>query len=96
MSTQDRHYQIIRKPLITEKATDDMARRNAYCFKVPRDAGKIEIRQAVEKLFEVNVKSVNTLIVPSKRRRRGYSVGSTPRWKKAMVTLAEGQTIEVL
>ncbi len=96
MNALDRFYEIIQKPVITEKATDDMGRRNAYHFRVPADANKIEIRAAVEKLFGVKVTAVNTLHAPRKWRRRGYSVGQTRQWKKAMVTLAEGNTIEIL
>jgi large subunit ribosomal protein L23 len=96
VSTLDRAYHIIKKPVVTEKATDDSAKRNAYHFRVPVDANKVEIRQAIERLFEVKVTSVNTLRVRSKARRRGYSIGATPTWKKAMVCLAEGQTIDVL
>ena len=95
MTSLDRFYQVIQKPVITEKATDDTGKRNAYHFRVPVNANKVEIRQAVEKLFEVKVLSVNTLRAKSKRRRRGYSFGTTPQWKKAMVTLREGETIEV-
>ena len=96
MTDLDRCYQIIKKPVITEKATTDSAIRNAYHFRVPQNANKVEIRQAVERLFDVKVTSVNTLNVSGKFRRRGYSVGRTQSWKKAMVTLAEGQTIDVL
>lgn len=96
MTSLDRFYQIIKKPVITEKATDDSGKRNAYHFRVPLNANKVEIRQAVESLFEVKVTSVNTLNVPTKSRRRGWRKGHTQAWKKAMVTLQEGQTIEVL
>ncbi len=96
MSELTRHYQIVRKPVVTEKATDGSATRNAYTFRVPRDANKVEIRQAVEKLFGVRVRGVNTLRVKGKWRRRGRSVGRTQEWKKAMVLLGEGQTIEIL
>jgi len=96
MSTITRFYEIIKKPVITEKGTDDTARRNAYQFRVPVDANKVEIRQAVEKLFSVKVKKVNTLRVQTKVRRRGYVAGETRQWKKAMVVLAEGSTIEIL
>ena len=96
MSNLDRAYQIIKKPVITEKASDDTGKRNAYHFRVPVDANKVEIRQAIEELFEVKVKSVNTLRVNSKSRRRGYTIGKTRTWKKAMVQLAEGQSIDVL
>lgn len=94
MSSIDRHYRVIRRPLVTEKSSDDTAERNAFHFRVPLDANKVEIRQAVESLFEVKVLSVNTLRVSPKRKRRGYSVGFTRKWKKAMVTLREGDTIE--
>ena len=96
MSSLDRYYRVIKKPVITEKASDDTIKRNAYHFRVPRDANKVEIRQAVESLFEVKVLGVNTLSVSGKARRRGYVSGKAPDWKKAMVTLAEGQTIDVL
>ena len=96
MTAVDRYYQILRKPVVTEKSSDDMATRNAYHFKVPVDANKVEIRKAVEKLFEVKVESVNTLKVRGKTRRRGWVAGKKPDWKKAMVVLAEGQTIDVL
>ena len=96
MTSLDSMYQIIRKPVITEKASDDTVTRNAYHFRVPATANKAQIRQSVETLFEVKVLSVNTLIVTPKFRRRGYAAGHTPRWKKAMVTLSEGQTIDLL
>jgi large subunit ribosomal protein L23 len=92
----DRSYLLIRRPLVTEKATDDTGKRNAYTFRVPRDANKVEIRQAVERLFEVKVLSVNTLTVKGKWKIRGRSIGRTQEWKKAMVVLQEGQTIDVL
>ena len=96
MTELDRHYQIIKKPVISEKATNDSMERNAYHFRVPVSANKIEIRQAVEKLFDVRVRSVNTLRVKSKWRRRGYTSGQTKAWKKALVTLAGEDRIDVL
>ena len=97
MNPLDRHYRVIRKPRLTEKATDDMQGRNAYHFRVPVDANKVEIRQAVEALFPgVRVRSVNTLRAQQKVKRRGYVAGQTRAWKKAMVTLAEGQSIDIL
>lgn len=96
MSGIERHYRVIQKPVITEKATDGTAERNAYTFRVPRDVNKVQIRQAVEGLFDVKVKSVNTLRVRGKWRRRGRSIGRTQEWKKAMVVLEEGQTIDVI
>lgn len=96
MTSLDRLYRVVRKPHVTEKATDDTVRRNAYHFEVPAGANKIEIRTAVERLFEVKVRAVNTLRVKGKWRRRGWSAGRSPEWKKAMVTLEEGQTIDVI
>ncbi len=96
MTSLEDSYQIIRKPIITEKATDATSHRNAYTFRVPLSANKIEIRGAVERLFDVKVKSVNTLRTKPKWRRRGRSIGQTPVWKKAVVVLAEDQAIELL
>lgn len=96
MSSLDRSYQVLRKPHVTEKSSDDMATRNAYHFRVPVDANKVEIRQAVEQIFKVKVVAVNTLRNRPKARRRGWIAGQTPSWKKAMVTLAEGQSIDIL
>jgi len=96
MATTDRMYRVIQKPVITEKATNDQIGRNAYHFRVPRDANKVEVRQAVESLFDVKVASVNTLNVNGKSRRRGFRAGRTPDWKKAMVTLQEGYSIELI
>lgn len=96
MTSMDRSYQLIVRPIVTEKATDDTGRRNAYAFRVPRDATKIEIRQAIESLFEVKVRSVNTLTVKGKWKIRGRTIGRSQEWKKAMVVLQEGQTIDVL
>lgn len=96
MTTIDRSYQLIRRPVVTEKATDDTAVRNAYTFRVPLDANKVEIRQAIERIFSVKVLSVNTLNVKGKWKIRGRTIGRTQEWKKAMVVLQEGQTIDVL
>jgi large subunit ribosomal protein L23 len=96
VTSLDRMYRLIHKPVITEKATDDTATRNAYHFRVPLEANKVEIRQAVEKLFDVRVTAVNTTVVRGKYRRRGWTAGRTPAWKRAMVTLREGDTIEIV
>jgi large subunit ribosomal protein L23 len=96
VSSLDRYYRIIKKPVITEKATDDTARRNAYHFRVPLDANKVEVRHAVESLFKVKVLSVNTSHSHAKMRRRGYAAGETQLYKRAMVTLREGDTIDIL
>lgn len=87
-------YQIIRRPLITEKGTDLRDQTNQYLFEVAGDANKIEIKRAVETLFRVKVRQVRTLSVKGKTKRLGRFVGRTPGWKKAIATLKEGETIE--
>ena len=96
MSSIDRLYQVIQAPVLTEKGTDDQQKRNAYTFRVPVTANKVEIREAIQKLFKVKVASVNTLRVTPKMRRRGWVAGQTLDWKKAMVSLRDGDTIEIL
>jgi large subunit ribosomal protein L23 len=79
---------------VTEASTDAMT-LNKYTFEVARDANKIEIRHAVEEIFHVRVTAVNTLWRRGKVRRRGTTQGRTPDRKKAIVTLAPGDTIEI-
>jgi large subunit ribosomal protein L23 len=87
-------HQIIVRPLITEKNTILME-SNQYSFEVLRVASKPEIKQAVETIFNVTVTRVNTLNVRGKMRRRGRETGYTRDWKKAIVTLADGDRIEI-
>src|SRR5574337_863877 len=89
-------YQIIRRPLLTEKGTDLKEHTNQYLFEVARDANKIEIKRAVESVFRVNVLQVRTLSVKSKLKRVGRVVGFTPGWKKKIDTLTEREVIELL
>lgn len=96
MTSMDRLYRLVSKPIITEKGSGDTAGRNAFHFRVPLDANKVEIREAVERVFKVKVKKVNTLRSTVKKRRRGYLVGTTQAWKRAMVVLEEGNIIDVL
>jgi len=86
---------IIIRPIITEKSTDLMASQNKYTFQVDLRANKTQIKQAVEELFKVKVRKVNTSRVRGKMRRMGMTQGRTPEWKKAVVTLEPGHTIEV-
>ena len=85
---------IIRRPIITENSMDGIADRK-YTFEVARDANKIEIAKAVEQLFGVNVVKVNTINVKPRKKRVRIQQGYTRHWKKAMVKLAEGETIEI-
>ncbi|MGD2215608.1 MAG: 50S ribosomal protein L23 [Gemmatimonadales bacterium] len=87
--------QILVRPIITEKTTASQMENNQYAFEVLSDANKLEIKYAVEHLFDVHVKQVRTAHLRGKWRRRGTHVGKRPNWKKALVTLAEGETIEV-
>ena len=87
-------HQIIRKPLITEKANVLKEEAQIVAFEVARTANKIEIKQAVEKAFDVKVKSVNTIQLRGKVKRVGYNIGQRSNWKKAYVTLEEGQNID--
>ena len=87
-------YEVLRRPIITEKGTL-MAENNQYAFEVAMDANKNMVKEAVEKRFGVNVLKVNVMRMPGKTRRFGRRVSTTPSWKKAIVTLAPGQTIEV-
>lgn len=87
---------IIRRPLITEKGTDITTDHNGYTFLVARTANKIEIKRAVETLFKVKVVSVRTMIRPGKYRGRGRMKRLMPDWKRAVVTLAEGDSVEFL
>jgi large subunit ribosomal protein L23 len=88
-------YQVIKRPLITENAVDKHEKANTYVFEVHADANKIQIKKAVEKLFEVKVLSVNTARMHGKLRRHGAAIAHRPDWKKAYVKLAEGSAIEL-
>lgn len=87
------HYQVIRRPLITEKGTAKKEAERTLCFEVAPSANKIQIRAAVEKLFKVKVEDVRTVNVAGKRRGRGMYEGYLPDSKKAYVKLKEGQKI---
>ncbi len=88
-------YDIIRKPIITERSMSGVADKK-YVFEVARDAEKTEIKKAVEEIFGVKVKSVNTMHVRGKNKRMGVHEGKTSAKKKAMITLtADSQSIEM-
>lgn len=88
-------YTIILNPLRTEKGTNIQAKENKYIFKVSRNANKIEIKKAIEEIYKVKVDKVNTINVLGKWRRVRLVEGKRPDWKKAIVTLKKGETIEV-
>lgn len=89
-------YTILKKPRITEKATFNKELSNQVVFEVDPTANKIEIKEAVEKIFKVRVKSVNTINVKGKPKRVGRHFGRRSSFKKAIVTLYEGETIEFI
>ncbi|MBW1696723.1 MAG: 50S ribosomal protein L23 [Deltaproteobacteria bacterium] len=87
-------YDIIKRPLITEKTTIQKDSFNQVSFEVDRGANRVEIKRAVEKLFNVRVASVQTMQMKGKRKRRGWIVGKRKDWKKAIVTLMPGERID--
>jgi len=87
-------YQVIKKPLITEKGNMQKEQLNQISLRVDRRANKVEIRRAVETLFKTDVLEVKTMNVRGKRRRVGRNIGKRPNWKKAVVKLAPGKTVE--
>ncbi len=89
-----KYLEIVKAPVITEKA-GLLAQKNQYVFKVDPRANKTEIKQAIEKIFNVKVEGIRTLNVKPKKKRVGRYTGLTNRTKKAIVTLAEGQQIEL-
>jgi large subunit ribosomal protein L23 len=87
--------EILRRPLLTEKATIGRETAREYAFEVAGEANKIQIKSAVEELFDVKVTKVRTVQVPGKKKRMGVHAGKRPDWKKALVTLAEGNTLDL-
>ncbi len=94
MSAKPEHYDVIRKPVITEKATM-ASEANAVVFEVAIDANKPQIKEAVEALFNVKVKAVNTVVTKGKQKRFRGTLGTRKDVKKAYVTLVEGNSIDV-
>lgn len=91
--------EVLVKPILSEKANAQQEKLHRYAFKVSRRANKLEIKKAVEEFYGVNVVDVNTAVVPSKKKSRmtksGVLSGSKPAYKKALVTVAEGDTIDL-
>jgi large subunit ribosomal protein L23 len=86
-------YDVIRRPLVTEKGVTKKENERTMCFEVHADANKTQIRQAVEQLFKVKVEDVRTSTTAGKLRRRGRFAGYRPDWKKAYVKLESGQKV---
>ncbi|MBP8644525.1 MAG: 50S ribosomal protein L23 [Syntrophobacteraceae bacterium] len=90
----EKTYRILKRPLVTEKSTREKEAYNKLYFEVDRRANKIEIRQAVERIFKVNVLDVATMNMKGKRKRVGRFFTKKPDWKKAIVTIKPGQRVE--
>lgn len=89
-----RYYEILKAPIITEETNRLMESQNKYTFKVDKKANKVDIKKAVEAIFQVNVLSVNTINMRRKFKRQGKYEGYRPAYKKAIVEIAEGQRID--
>ena len=87
-------YNIIKRPLITEKTTTQKDTFNQVTFEVDREANRVEIKRTVEQIFNVKVARVQTMRMTGKRKRRGWVVGKRRDWKKAIVTLMPGERID--
>ena len=96
MANPNLYYDVIGKPLVTEKSTILQDIRNQYTFRVADRATKSEIKKAVETLFEVHVEAVNTINVPGKFRRILGRPGRTKGWRKAIVKLRDGDAIDIV
>jgi large subunit ribosomal protein L23 len=89
-----REYDIIRRPINTEKTTLQRELNNQFSFEVARDASRVDIKNAVEKIFNTRVQTVRTMQVKGKTKQRGRIVGKRRSWKKAIVKLMPGQRID--
>jgi large subunit ribosomal protein L23 len=91
--------EVLIKPILTEKANSQQESLRRYAFKVDRKANKLEIKKAIEEFYGVSVVDVNTAVVPGKNKTRytkkGFTKGQKPAYKKAMVTVAEGENIDL-
>lgn len=90
----EKTFRILKRPLVTEKSTREKEAYNKLYFEVDRRANKIEIREAVERIFKVNVLDVATMNMKGKRKRVGRFFTKKPDWKKAIVTIKPGQRVE--
>ena len=86
-------YEVIRRPVVTEKGVTAKDEHRTLCFEVAQAANKTEVKQAVERLFKVKVAEVRTANLEGKMRRRGRFVGYKPDWKKAYVKLKDGEKV---
>lgn len=92
--SQERLYKVLLAPVVSEKAVGYADEANQVVFKVLKDASKLEVKAAVEKMFDVKVEGVRTLVMKGKSKRTRFGLGKRSDWKKAYVKLAEGQEID--
>ena len=95
MSANREHFNTLRQPVITEKSYSASGDANQYTFRVATDATKRQIKDAVEAIFEVDVEKIQVINMPGKEKRRGIHTGRRAGYRKAMIRLAEGQSLEV-
>jgi large subunit ribosomal protein L23 len=89
-------YEVLVRPITTEKTDRQNDESNTVVFEVRNEANKRQVREAVEAVFKVKVTGVRTMVMPGKMRRWGRHYSKTPRWKKAVVTLAQGDKIDLI
>jgi len=89
------HLDIVRQPVVTEKSYMGTSSANQYTFRVARNATKSQVKKAIETIFEVRVEAVQVINMPGKPKRRGYRVGMRPGYRKAVVRLAEGHSLDM-
>lgn len=95
MANPAQYYDVVRRPVVTEKSSGAQEAQNQYTFEVRKGSNKVEVKKAIETLFSVKVEAVNMISMPAKRRRVFGRPGHTPAWKKAVVTLKDGDQIDV-
>lgn len=95
MTPKFHHFNTLRKPVITEKSYSATSKANQYTFRIAPDASKVQVKAAIESIFEVQVEKVQVINVPSKPKRRGAQSGTRGGYRKAVVRLVEGQSLEM-
>ena len=95
MVNQNQYYDVVKRPVVTEKSTSMQSMRNQFTFEVASTTNKVEVKKAIEALFSVKVLKVNITNVSGKVRRRFGRAGETRPWKKAVVTLKQGDSIDI-
>ncbi|VFP86009.1 50S ribosomal protein L23 [Candidatus Erwinia haradaeae] len=96
MNLEERLLKILRSPHISEKASTSMEKNNTIVLKVSIDSSKLEIKEAIQKIFSVEVECVNTLLVKGKSKRYKQRIGHRKSWKKAYITIKSGQNVALV